>query len=157
MRLEPMSPIEFESFLEVSCVGFAMNSPTYSGIEISKASDDVKTHFLSKIAPNGLRTKGHYFLNIYFENMKIGYFHFGELPSQLNSRQIFAWDFQIFENWRGQKLARRAMKAAEEFLLSKGYTEIGLNVFASNNIAISLYESMGFAPVQINMSRKIGQ
>lgn len=53
----------------------------------------------------------------------------------------------VAPEWRGAGLGRALMEFAEEFALKHGCFEIGLEVRATNVVAIRLYESLGFRQV----------
>lgn len=55
----------------------------------------------------------------------------------------------------GQGVARALMHHAEAWAISHGYTEIALDVFASNSRAITFYERNGYTPDLIRMVKTI--
>jgi len=48
------------------------------------------------------------------------------------------------------------MRAAEEELVHRGVTKLGLNVFGGNTTAIRLYESLGYEVISQQMSKPLG-
>jgi len=50
---------------------------------------------------------------------------------------------------------RAAMELAEAEALSRGASELGLNVFGHNQVARHLYESMGYTATSINMKKDL--
>ena len=67
----------------------------------------------------------------------------------------WVYDIEIGDTHRGKGFGRRAMLLAEERVRELGGTELGLNVFGNNRTARNLYESLGFEPTAINMSKKL--
>src|SRR3974390_1898480 len=57
---------------------------------------------------------------------------------------FWVWDVRIEEMYRGKGYGRAAMALAEVEARSRGATELGLNVFGHNQVALRLYESMGY-------------
>lgn len=154
IQLEPMSEKEFEEYAERSCATFARTSPRYRDTNFEAALKEVREDFFSRIMPDGFSSKGHFLFNIINGNARVGYIHLAEYPKP-GSKTIFAWDFEIFEPYRRQGFAKKAMAAVAKLLLAKGYSRVSLNVFGNNGVAIKLYESMGFNITQIQMSREL--
>lgn len=65
------------------------------------------------------------------------------------------WDLMVHPGFRRRGVARRAMLAAEEVAREHGAKTLMLNVFAYNQGAIALYESLGFHPASLHMSKPL--
>jgi ribosomal protein S18 acetylase RimI-like enzyme len=76
---------------------------------------------------------------------EIGWVWIGPVPGSESDRHA-RWLFQILvkEEFRGQGLGRALLLAAEDQLRSDGVESLGLNVWAFNAVARSLYESVGY-------------
>lgn len=68
-----------------------------------------------------------------------------------------AWiyDIEVAENHRGKGYGRAILHAAEQETLKNGVNSIGLNVFGTNTVARSLYESAGYEITAQQMQKKI--
>ena len=68
-----------------------------------------------------------------------------------------AWlyDITIDEAARGRGLGRATMLALEAEVKALGFAEIGLNVWGGNEVARSLYRSLGYAEVSVGMRKPI--
>jgi ribosomal protein S18 acetylase RimI-like enzyme len=68
-----------------------------------------------------------------------------------------AWiyDIEVRPEQRGKGYGRSLLQAAEQHSAQHGATEIGLNVFGSNAVARSLYESSGYEITAINMRKRL--
>jgi ribosomal protein S18 acetylase RimI-like enzyme len=64
--------------------------------------------------------------------------------------QVWVWD-----EFQGQGLGRELMKALETELLSRGLKRLRLHVFAFNERAVKLYESMGFETTNLVMVKEL--
>src|SRR5581483_5409411 len=60
-------------------------------------------------------------------------------------RSLWIWDIRIEEAHRGLGYGRAAMLLAETEARKRGCNRIGLNVFRGNEVARSLYRSLGYA------------
>jgi ribosomal protein S18 acetylase RimI-like enzyme len=69
--------------------------------------------------------------------------------------QAWIFDIEIDEARRGQGLGRQLMLAAMDKAKAMGCTSIKLNVFGGNDVAIRLYQSLGFRTAQMQMTRQL--
>lgn len=68
-----------------------------------------------------------------------------------------AWiyDIEVAENHRGKGYGRAILHAAEQETLKSGVSSIGLNVFGTNTVARSLYESAGYEITSQQMQKSL--
>ena len=71
------------------------------------------------------------------------------------SGEWFVYDIVINEEFRCKGFGRSAMRAAEDYVKSQGGTRLALNVFGPNVVARSLYESMGYNAMAIEMRKDL--
>jgi ribosomal protein S18 acetylase RimI-like enzyme len=67
----------------------------------------------------------------------------------------WVWNVRIDEQFRGRGLGRGAMLLAEELARAGGAVTLGLNVFAHNIVARSLYSSLGYREAAIQMRKDL--
>jgi ribosomal protein S18 acetylase RimI-like enzyme len=67
----------------------------------------------------------------------------------------FLYEVEIEPAFRGRGLGREAMLLVEEEARRRGFTEIRLNVFGGNEVARSLYRSLGYAEFAIGMRKRL--
>jgi ribosomal protein S18 acetylase RimI-like enzyme len=67
----------------------------------------------------------------------------------------WVWDVEIDEERRGRGYGRQAMLLAEELARASGAASIGLNVFAHNKVARSLYTSLGYQETSVRMRKAL--
>ena len=67
----------------------------------------------------------------------------------------FIFDIRIDEKFRGKGYGKQAMSLIEEKARELGLKSIGLHVFAVNNVARNLYESVGYEVSSLNMTKKL--
>jgi ribosomal protein S18 acetylase RimI-like enzyme len=153
IHFEPMTQEEFSDYTERSIESYARTSPRFRGMEPAAALEEVRKEYASQVMPQGFKTPGQLLFTLWNAEARVGYLHLGEIKP--GSKTLHAWDFMIFEPYRGQGLGRQAMLAASERLKPLGYTKITLNVMGDNAVARHLYESFGFHVTQIQMAREI--
>jgi ribosomal protein S18 acetylase RimI-like enzyme len=67
----------------------------------------------------------------------------------------FIFDLRIDEKFRGKGYGKQAMLLIEEKARELGLKSIGLHVFAYNQVAKNLYESIGYEISSLNMIKKL--
>jgi ribosomal protein S18 acetylase RimI-like enzyme len=68
---------------------------------------------------------------------------------------MWVWSVALDEEHRGRGLGRAAMLLAEDEARRRGATEIGLNVFGFNDVALGLYRSLGYESVSVQMRKVV--
>lgn len=94
----------------------------------------------------GPSDRGHeFFVGLDADGRRIGWLWLGLMPSPGASPDA-RWLFQIVVDaaLRGHGYGRGLLRAAEEHLQATGRTEIALNVFRWNAVAVALYTSSGY-------------
>jgi len=84
----------------------------------------------------------------------VGDLWFAERATGLG-RCLWIYDIRIDEAYRGRGYGREAMLLAEVEARQRGYNRIGLNVFGNNDVARSLYRSLGYEENAIVMSKAV--
>ena len=69
--------------------------------------------------------------------------------------QAWIFDIEVDDAHRGQGLGRQIMLAALDKAKALGCTSIKLNVFGANDVAIRLYQSLGFRTAQMQMTKQL--
>ncbi|MDX6279779.1 MAG: hypothetical protein QOH03_850 [Kribbellaceae bacterium] len=67
----------------------------------------------------------------------------------------FIYLVEVLAEQRGKGYGRAIMLAGEEESRRRGYTHLALNVFGSNSIATSLYDSLGYVVVTQEMRKTL--
>ena len=65
------------------------------------------------------------------------------------------YDIVVDPEFRGTGLGRPTLRAAEEFVRSRGGTRLGLNVFGPNKVARHLYDAVGYEVVSTQMLKDL--
>jgi ribosomal protein S18 acetylase RimI-like enzyme len=118
---------------------------------------DAATSFTSRqwesILADGKTTQDHYFSH--FRNKDKSNVGWSWIYVDKALQNAFVFEFYLDSQFRGQGLAKPALAALEVFARAKGATTLGLNVFARNSVAKSLYLSYGFREVSTDMIKPI--
>ena len=73
----------------------------------------------------------------------------------VRDRRRWLYDITIDEAARGRGFGRATMLALEGEVKALGFAEIGLNVWGGNEVARSLYRSLGYAEVSVGMRKRL--
>lgn len=103
----------------------------------AKSDQDFARHL-----PQGFRTPGHAFYAMEADGLVIGtgWVNHGFLPGV-----TFGFSLEVYEEHRGKGYGRAAMAVGEWATRQGGDEAMMFNVFGGNEVAMSLYESTGFA------------
>ena len=85
----------------------------------------------------------------------VGRVMYSERPP--GSGKAFLWDILVEAEARGHGYGREGMRLFEEDARARGLTEVLLNVFGGNQVARSLYRSIGYAEAFVGMSRHLDE
>jgi GNAT superfamily N-acetyltransferase len=112
----------------------------------AKADRDHKSLF-----PEGRPTEGQHVLVIEDgRGDSIGRLFFAERPAG-----VWLYEIELDEAARGRGLGREAMLALEAKARELGAEKLTLNVFAGNEIARSLYHSLGYVEEAVQMGKML--
>ena len=146
ITLRPIKDEEFDEWINISINHQAKDQSSVNGKTISEETEELNK-MLPIILPNGLNTKHHHFYVIdTLDKSNIGFIWLGKLP-QLDDSSMFLFDIYINNEYRSKGIGRIAMKKLEEIVKSLHCNKVVLNVF-KNNYAKSLYESLGYIPIE---------
>ena len=81
----------------------------------------------------------------------VGSLWIGPHPERADA--MWARSIVVDLEYRGRGIGRAAMQLAEGEARRRGATEIGLNVFGFNEVAIGLYNSLGYVDASIQMRK----
>lgn len=154
VSLRPMSQDEFSRWLPVARDRYATEiarSGDGSDEEAArrKAAEDTDLLF-----PGGRPSPEQFVFVVEADGSVVGEFWFAERATHLG-RCLWVYDIRIDERYRGRGYGRAVMLYAEAEARRRGYSRIGLHVFGGNNIARSLYQSLGYDENSIFMSKAV--
>lgn len=104
--------------------------------------------------PGGRVAGGHLVFRVEVDGRKAGVLWIGPLPTGPRDRW-WVWDITISEAYRGRGVGRQVMLLAESEARARGVTELGLNVFGHNHVAIGLYRSLGYEVTAMQMRKPL--
>ena len=144
--LVPMTDAEREAALEHEAVEYA-DAKVRAGIwsregSLLRSREEIHGYVGTRPAERGHE----FFVGVTDREGRIGWIWLGPVPTPDAARST-RWLFNIVvdPDLRGRGFGRGLLRAAEEHVLATGRTEIALNVFRWNAVALSLYTRSGYA------------
>jgi ribosomal protein S18 acetylase RimI-like enzyme len=154
VRLRPVTPEEFEVWLPRQLAGYAELIAASGAMPAQaarrKAGQDIGRYF-----SRGLATPGHFVFRIMAGDVPVGWLWLGVPGPNPDPRMAWVFEIEIEAAFRGHGHGRAAMELAEAEARSRGMTSLGLNVHGQNTIARSLYESLGYDVMEMQMKKLV--
>lgn len=149
-----MTADRFAAFLDHVRVDYA-NQIIRSGA--SREAAVAKTEAdLAALLPEGFATPGHLFLTATdVEEGEVGVLWLAVPPVPAEPDSAWIYGMEVDERHRGRGYGRALMLAAEDECRRRGLTSLGLNVFGGNDVAIRLYDSLGYAVTAQQMRKDV--
>lgn len=154
VSLRPLRPEEFEAWHAHQRAWYEADLVANGGMPLEAARDKAAADGRRAFA-DGFATPGNVLLAVEEDGVAVGSIWFA-LREQHGVTAAFLFSIEIGEGERGRGLGRRAMEELEAEVLRRGIGRLELNVFAGNERARSLYQSLGFAETAVHMAKDLG-
>jgi ribosomal protein S18 acetylase RimI-like enzyme len=152
VSLQPASPEELAAYLaraRETYIAERITAGDEPAAAVKNADDSYRSAF-----PDGRPANGHLVFSVRRDGEPVGVLWIG--PQTIGSRERWwVWDIEIEEAFRGQGIGRQTMLLAEAEARAHGATELGLNVFGHNAVAIDLYRSLGYEVTAMQMRKPV--
>jgi ribosomal protein S18 acetylase RimI-like enzyme len=151
VRLRELRDDELPAFLAAMHTFYAADLERNGGLTRDEAEEKAtKDH--AALFPEGRPLDGHHLYAIEDEHGEaIGRLWY----SERDAGDVFLYAIELDESARGRGYGREAMQAFEELARERGTARIGLNVFGGNEVARSLYRSLGYAETSVHMLKRL--
>ena len=108
---------------------------------------------IERLFPNGLPAPGQHVGRLMLSNQVIGSLWVGWVLD--DPERWWVWDVVIDQEIRGRGYGRQAMQLAESLARAEDALTIGLNVAGRNQVARSLYSSLGYQETAVQMRKAL--
>jgi ribosomal protein S18 acetylase RimI-like enzyme len=154
VRLRPLRDDELPAYIEHARAQYAEDVERNAGFSRDEAQAKAARD-IAGLFPNGRPITGQEIRVVEdaASGEPVGRIHYTARPP--GSRKAWLYDIEIDEHARGQGYGRAAMLQLEEELRREGFTQLSLNVFGGNERARSLYRSLGFRDVAVEMGKDL--
>ncbi len=149
-----MTPEEFQLFSAESRARYVEDKINANDLKRDEAEKIADADF-ERILPNGYHSKDNFLYTLIdHSESNVGYLWYCVRGSS-NIKKAFIADIMIREQFRGHGYGKQAMMLLEDDVKSKGLKHIGLHVFGFNDVAIHLYNSMGYRTTDLIMEKSL--
>ncbi len=150
VRLRELGEDELPAWLEAARRFYVTDLERHAGLTRAEA-DEKASRDHRELFPDGKPADGLHLFTIEDEQGEaIGRLLFAERPAG-----VWLYEIELDEHVRGRGLGREAMVAFEERARELGARKITLNVFGGNEVARSLYRSLGYVEESIHMGKRL--
>jgi ribosomal protein S18 acetylase RimI-like enzyme len=150
VALRPMTAAEFDHWRDPAVEDYAQAFVDSGILTSAEAVERAETQFAELLA-GGVDTPDHRFWTAVDGDADVGMI-WVKLD---DSGRAFIYDVQVWEHLRRRGYGRAILNALVDQARALGARSIGLNVFASNPGAQSLYEQMGFEVTSTQMQLRL--
>jgi ribosomal protein S18 acetylase RimI-like enzyme len=153
LRLRPATQEEFDDWLPRHQAAYAEHIMA-SGSMPPEAAREKARRDSQRSFSAGLATPGQLVFRVHAGAEPVGWLWLS-VPGPDDPAMAWVYDIEVDEGSRGRGYGRQAMLLAEDEARARGMTSIGLNVHGQNKVAISLYDSLGYAVTAQQMKKPL--
>jgi GNAT superfamily N-acetyltransferase len=143
---------EFDAFLTDAKRAYADDMIVAGIARAAAEAKSERDH--AALLPEGVESKDQLLFVIEDGGEPAGYLWLADRAGDFG-RQLFVYGVQVVEGRRGRGLGRAAMEFTEDEARRRGITKVSLNVFGGNDVARSLYLSLGYRETAIYMEKPL--
>ena len=153
MKLLPLDASRYEAWKQASIRGYAESNVESGRWDASDAMEKSERSYADDL-PDGLATPNHFIFELFVDDDYVGYLWLFVEPEAAVSN-AYIYDIEMLAGQRGKGFGKQAMQALESWCKERNIQRIGLNVFAFNKPAISLYEGLGYQTTNFKMQKDL--
>jgi ribosomal protein S18 acetylase RimI-like enzyme len=153
LQIRAMTQAEFTSYRQRAISQYAAEL-VQAGASTAEQAEQQAAKETDGSLPDGVDTEGVALLVGETAGEVVGLVWVGPAPGGRAGWWIY--DIEVVPAQRGRGYGRALLEAAEREAQRRGAESMGLNVFAGNDVALSLYESSGYQVAATQMQKRFG-
>jgi ribosomal protein S18 acetylase RimI-like enzyme len=154
VEVRPMSGEEFAEWVPGLRERYAADMVDQAGATADGARKKAAAD-MERLFPGGKPADGQDVFVIEADGRRAGELWVAEREDELTGRGLWIYDVHVDDAFRRKGLGRKAMLFAEEEARRRGVSRVSLNVFGGNDVARSLYRSLGYEELATLMGKDI--
>ena len=156
MRLRPLREDELPPYIDHTRAAYERELVAQAGLTPAAAEQKTATDW-ARLFPDGRVPPGNELYAIEDEDSgeRVGDLWFAEREGDGGEKRLHVYSIEVAPEFRGRGYGRAAMQLFEEEARSRGLTQVGLTVLGGNDVARSLYRSLGYAERAVFMSKDL--
>jgi ribosomal protein S18 acetylase RimI-like enzyme len=152
VELRTLGREEFAAYRERSVPAYADEVVRARGVDRRSALRTAEESFPPSL--EAVAETGQWIFRAVHDGVDVGWLWLG--PPPMGGPGLYVYDVEVDEEHRGEGLGRAIMLAAEQVVRESGHDRLGLNVFGWNARAESLYRSLGYQVMSMQMAKPLG-
>lgn len=155
LRLRVLEGDELARYREVAEVGYADSIEQHAGMPRAFAEEKARRDF-EALCPDGVPGPDQwiYALEDGDGDGDVGFLWLSARDNQ-GRKVLWIYDIEVDERFRGRGYGRDAMGLVEEQARERGLGRVELNVFGGNEVARTLYRSLGYEESAVWMGKDL--
>jgi ribosomal protein S18 acetylase RimI-like enzyme len=156
LRLRPLRGDELPAFIEHTRAAYEHELVEQAGLTPADAEQKARNDW-SRLLPDGKVPPDNdlYAIEDGGSGERVGDLWIAERPNDVGETTLFVYSIEIFPELRGRGFGREAMQLFEEEARRRGLSQANLTVLGGNEVARSLYRSLGYVERAVFMSKDL--
>jgi ribosomal protein S18 acetylase RimI-like enzyme len=156
LHLRPLRDDELPTYIEHSRRTYERDLVDHAGLTPSAAVKKTASDF-PRLFPDGRAPEGSevYVIEDGDSGERVGDLWLAERDNDAGERTLFVYSVEIAPELRGRGFGREAMQLFEDEVRRRGLSQANLTVMGGNDVARSLYRSLGYVERAVFMSKDL--
>ncbi len=154
LALRRMTRAEFADWLPRNIAGYAEHIAA-SGAMPAAAAREKAERDTARSFSAGFDTAGQYLFRAVTGDVAVGWLWLGAPGPDPDPAMAWVYQIEIAPEHRGRGYGRAVMLLAEDAARALGMKSLGLNVHGQNLVARSLYDSLGYQPMSLQLKKAL--
>ena len=156
IRLRPLRDDELPGFLEHTRAAYERELVEQAGLRPSEAEQKARDNW-ARLLPDGKVPPGNDLFAIVDVDSgeRVGDLWVAERDNDVGEKSLFVYSIEIIPEQRGRGFGREAMLLFEDEARRRGRSQANLTVLGGNEVARSLYRSLGYVERAVFMSKDL--
>jgi ribosomal protein S18 acetylase RimI-like enzyme len=154
LTLRPMTRAEFETWLPRNIAEYAEHIAASGAMPLAAAREKAERD-TARSFHAGFGTPGQHLFRVVAGDTAVGWLWLSVPGPDPDPRMAWVSQIELAPEYRGRGYGRAAMLLAEQEARARGMTSLGLNVHGQNTIAQSLYRSLGYQPMSLQLKKAL--
>jgi ribosomal protein S18 acetylase RimI-like enzyme len=156
LRLRPLRDDELPAFIAHGRAGYAHELETQAGLSSARAQTKAEADW-ARLLPDGTMPPGHHLYAVEDADSgeRIGELWWAEREGDGGATMAYVYSIEVMPEHRGRGYGRETMVLFEEDARDHGITALALTVLGGNEIARSLYRSLGYVERAVHMAKDV--
>ncbi len=156
LRLRPLRDDELPAFVEHTRAAYEGDLVAQAGLRPAAAAQKTLDDW-SRLLPDGDVPPGNdlYAIEDEASGERVGDLWLAERDNDVGEKTLFVYSIEIAPQHRGRSFGREAMLLFEDEVRRRGLSQANLTVLGGNDVARSLYRSLGYVERAVFMSKDL--